>query len=343
MSAIPASDKALLRHVALSLCCCTLGACGPANDEPEPRGWTTAFDADDIGWLLSVWGPANDALWAVGGSEEEGRALFHDGDDWQDVELPESTPLLNWAHGFGRSDVTLVGNGGTILHFDGGEWELQPTPTEQDLWGVWGDRPDDLWAVGGRGREEGEATLLHFDGEEWSAQVLPEFERSGVSALFKVWGSADDDIYAVGQRGAVLHYDGDEWTEQLVGASDDLIALWGTGPDLVVAVGGRGLGIVSIWDGEQWRTESLAPIAGLNGIWMQDAERAFVGGVNGTAATLDLTDLESLEVTEEVVDTTLDLHGVFGVGDRLYAVGGNFLGPTPPYEGVALVRDIDTR
>ena len=35
--------------------------------DPEVDGWVDSFDANDRGWLLSVWGPAADDLYAVGG------------------------------------------------------------------------------------------------------------------------------------------------------------------------------------------------------------------------------------------------------------------------------------
>jgi len=312
------------------------GTSGPDPDpEPEAPEWAEAFDAEADGWLLSVWGPDEDDLWAVGGTEEQGAARHFDGDRWRSVQLPDDTALLNWAHGFGPDDVTFVGNEGLVLHYDGHAWTKQDTPTEQDLWGVWGHSPDALWAVGGRGRAAGEATLLYYDGDAWTEAQLPDFERSGVNALFKVWGVDADDVYAVGQRGAVIHYDGDEWSELLVGASDDLIAIWGTDSDNVVAVGGRGLGIISVWDGDDWNTESLAPMAGLNGVWLDD-DQVYVVGEGGTAAAVDLDDYA---VQQHEADTNLDLHGVFGVGSRLYSVGGNFAGPVPPYRGIALTLE----
>jgi hypothetical protein len=311
-------------------------ACGDGSS-PESPTWETAFDVEDAGWLLSVWGTGADDVWAVGGTEDEGAAFHHDGDDWESVELPDDTPLLNWVHGFSEDDVTLVGNEGVVLHYDGDEWTQQDTPTEQDLWGVWGESPDELWAVGGRGRSDGEATLLFYDGASWQLHELPPLERSGVNALFKVWGSSREDVYAVGQRGGVIHYDGDEWSERLVGASDDLISVWGTGRNNVVAVGGRGRGIISVWDGDEWTTESLSPISGLNGVWLNSKEQAYIGGANGTVASVQLDDFT---VEERVVDTNLDVHGIFAVGKRLYAVGGNFFGPVPPYEGIAVTTTL---
>jgi hypothetical protein len=123
-----------------------------------------------------------------------------------------------------------------------------------------------------------------------------------------------------------------------VGASDDLIALWGTGPDDIVAVGGRAIGIVSTWNGVAWQTKSLAPLPGLNGVWYRRAGRVHVAGVAGTLGVLNAADGS---LRDESQDTPLDLHGIFGTaGGRLVAVGGNFEGPVPPYQGIALERTL---
>ena len=197
---------------------------GCPPDPPEPsEGWTDAFDASDLGWFLSTWGPSADDLYAVGGSLDDGLMMHYDGATWSEVAAIGDVPLLNWVHGLAADDIFVVGNGGTALHWDGALWTPMDTPTEEDLWGVWAAAPDDVYAVGGRGLATAEATILHYDGTAWSAVEVPELMRPNVFAFFMVWGSAADDVWVVGQRGAVLHYDGTEWTEQLVGTSEDVI------------------------------------------------------------------------------------------------------------------------
>ena len=104
-----------------------------------------------------------------------------------------------------------------------------------------------------------------------------------------------------------------------------------------MAVGGRGNGIVSVWNGKSWTTKSLSPLPGLNGVWMSSDKFAWVAGGN---ATLGQLNLETLEVRPDELDTTLDLHSVFGVDGKVYAVGGNLLigASTGNYQGVALER-----
>jgi len=333
-----ALESGRLIAIAMALTATAALSIGCGSDCPDEVEWTPAFDAQPLGWFLSVWGPADNDLYAVGGEPDAGLMMNFDGSEWSAVDLGVDVPLLNWVFGFSANDITAVGREGTIIHWDGAAWTVQTTPTVEDMWGVWGAAPDDLWAVGGRGREEGQATLLHFDGTDWTDVALPTLERANVFALFKVWGSSASNIYVVGQRGVVLHYDGSVWTEELVGASTDLIAVWGTGPDRVVAVGGRGTGTVSVFDGSEWRTESLAPNPGLNGVWLDNNQVAHVVGTVGTLAVLDL---ETFELTRSIVPTDRDFHAVFSAtGNSITAVGGNLFAVEPPFEGIAFERQL---
>ena len=312
-------------------------AVGGCDEDPEPPQWSESFDATTAGWLLNVGGSAADDLYAVGGEPMVGTMHHFDGDAWTPVDLPTATPLLNWVHAFDSDDVFVVGNGGTVLHFDGTSWSRQTSGVDRDLWGVWGNSPDDVWAVGGNGREDGQATVIRFDGMTWSAVMQPDLERASVFAWFKVWGTSSTDVWFVGQRGAVMHWDGSVLTEVLVGLGDDLISVWGTGPDNVVIVGGRANGVAAMWNGMDWRSESLSPLPGLNGVWLRDEHVAHVVGVDGTVATLNLS---TFEFEEWFVDTRLDVHAVFGADGQLHAVGGSLSSPSAPFEGVALTRSL---
>jgi hypothetical protein len=284
---------------------------------------------------MNIWGPSAGELYSPGGSLDDGTIIRFDGTDATEVSLPAPVPLLNWSFGFGSSDIHVVGNEGTLLHYDGTAWRLVDSPTDQDLWGVWGAAPDDVWAVGGTARGvDGVPTLLHYDGSAWTVEPIPTPTLSNVHALFKVWGSSASDVYAVGDVGIVLHFDGGAWEEQLVGAADDLVAVWGTGPNDVVAVGGRGNGIVAHFDGSAWRTESVAPLPGLNGVFMRAPGVAHIVGIRGT---IGLFDTETFEVVEAFPDELLDFHSVFSVAGELHAVGGNLAVPMGA-EGIAWRR-----
>ncbi|WP_428266301.1 hypothetical protein [Haliangium sp.] len=326
-----------------------LGACSDSATTPDAGAaidaapvdaapaWTEAFPAQEGGWLLNVWGPAPDDLYAVGGTPDEGRITHFDGQTWSRLDHGLDIPLLNWAHGFGPDDITIVGADGTAIHWDGATWEIQATPTDQDLWGVWGASPDDLWAVGGNGRMAGQATMLHFDGQAWTEAEVPPIQRANVYAFFKVWGTGADNVLVVGQRGVVLRYDGQTWTEELAGVGADLISLWGTGPDRIVAVGGRAAGYATVWDGSSWTPIEFAPLPGLNGVWVGADGIAHAVGVTGLVVTLDTSDLSyDNEFARLPITAQFDFHAVFSAdGETLVTVGGNLLAVDPPYMGIA--------
>ena len=314
-------------------------ACG-SSSESEPA-WAPAFDATSTGWLLNVWGPSADELYAVGGTPDRGRIVRFDGQAWTEMSVGIDVPLLNWAYGFGAQNVWVVGNGGTILRYDG-QWTRTPTITDQDLWGVWGAGPDDIWAVGGTVSPSGEATILRYDGQAWRRVDVPELSRSGVDAFFKVWGTGPNNVYVVGRRGGVLRWDGQTLREELVGTSRDLIALWGTGPDRIVIVGGRANGEVVTWNGVEWRNTVLGARPGLNGVWMRRPEVAHLVGGNGSILRFDF-DTEAVE-DDRPEGVELDFHAIFGVeaAGRMVTVGGNFSFADGPYEGVAYDRELSS-
>jgi len=148
-----------MRRVVIGLCFLALSAgCGPP---PVSGEWVEAFDAAELGWLLSTWGPASDDRYAVGGSLTDGLIMHYDGASWTRLTGIGDPPLLNWVHGLGADDIFVVGAGGTALHFDGATWSTMETPTEENLWGVWAAAPDDVYAVGGRGAARIDATINH--------------------------------------------------------------------------------------------------------------------------------------------------------------------------------------
>lgn len=316
-----------------------LFGCGP------DRTWKLAYDTTDTGWVMHVWGLSPERLVTAGGSPARGQIHIVEGDtvteqalpmrDVGGVEAPVS--LMNWVHGFADDDVFVVGYEGVVLHYDGAAWTLMDTPTDQDLWGIWGAAPDDLWAVGGTARDPsvGQPTLLHYDGASWTEATVPALTPPDVTALFKIWGSSASDVYAVGVGGAVIHYDGTAWTELAVGARGGFSAVWGTGPDNVVIVGGQTSPHLSHWDGTEWRSVALTGLPGVSGVWTRGSI-AHICGFQGLVATVDL---ETYEVVVEEADTRRQFHAAYGVGGMLWAVGGNIAG-TGDAVGVAFRREL---
>ncbi len=306
----------------------------------EPA-WVIAFEADeDIGGLLSTWGPSAAHVYAVGGQTGEGglsvgAMLVRSAGAWSSATLPIDTPKLNWIHGAGDTRVA-VGEYGTILMRAGDDdataWEVFGCGTVLPLWGAWVFDADDAWAVGGDGFDR-PPVLCHWDGAAWTLQELPTFDVES-HGLFKLFGLATDDLWAVGDAGLLLHRDAAGWSQVAIETDADLISLWGTGADTLLAVGGRAAGVLARYDGSAWTVADVAT-PGLNGSWMAPDGVAHLVGPQGGIAWVEPG---STVATIEDAPTFLTLHAVWGPGDgSLIAVGGSIDLP-PPFEGIILER-----
>jgi hypothetical protein len=235
----------------------------------------------------------------------------------------------------------VVGNQGRALRKigDDGEWETFQTDTEHDLWGVWVVATDEVWAVGGNavGDDDPDPVLTRFDGTQWMRIPLPDLDRDGVRSLFKIWGG-EGKIFAVGMKGIIIGDVGQGWqqfavspTEDSPPNSEDLVSLWGSGGE-IIAVGGRSNGVIARWNGQEWRSQTLAGAPGLNGIWVDEYGTATAVGVRGSVFQFESSSFDKVPYRTPTSDV---LHSVWSNGDSIWAVGGT-LDNTPPWLGVIL-------
>ena len=131
------------------------------------------------------------------------------------------------------------------------------------------------------GGTETTASIYHYDGGDWQPMEAPP-----VAALIWSIGFGPDDVFAVGLRGAVVHYDGRSWSVLDSGTEDDLWGIFGFERDDLWLVGGDPFGeepTILHYDGQQFERHSVDPEHNAHGA------RA--------------------------------LFKVFGIGERLFAVG----------------------
>jgi hypothetical protein len=124
---------------------------------------------------------------------DSGTALFWDGGEWTDMGL-RSNALLRGIWGSAPDDLFAVGSGGAIFRYDGVRWYAMQSPTQLELRAVWGFGPTEVYAAG----EDG--ILLRFNGSTWSSQSSQSF-RTLILALEP---GADGSLIAVGSRAMVL-------------------------------------------------------------------------------------------------------------------------------------------
>lgn len=105
------------------------------------------------------------------------------------MPIPSQADLVAaWGQG---DQLWAAGSGGTVLHFDGTDWNEEETGTKATLRAIFGFAPNDVWAAGDEG------TVLHFDGARWSKIEMGNYRGH----LRAIWGAAPDDVWFGGERG----------------------------------------------------------------------------------------------------------------------------------------------
>ncbi|MDQ7823259.1 MAG: Ig-like domain-containing protein [Candidatus Eremiobacteraeota bacterium] len=163
------------------------------NDIPTTASPNTNFDG------YGAWGTSSTQGWVAGYDQSAGGSglvYYNSGTGWS-IVYSISGKKLNDIWGSSASDIFVVGQTGTIVHFCGSAWTpMTGIPTSEDLFGVWGSSGSDVFAVGNNG------TVIHYNGSTWSTQSSGAAPHS----LRAVWGTSSSNVYAVGSEGTVIHY-----------------------------------------------------------------------------------------------------------------------------------------
>jgi hypothetical protein len=126
-------------------------------------------------------------VWAVGeawsNENWEPLVMHWDGTDWSEISTPASgrTGRLYAVHAVSANDVWAGGDHHLVLHWDGSSWQETPVPlvAGQDVWlfDVAGEKPDDVWAVGGRFYawpfQYNTQFAMNWDGSQWTEVPCP--------------------------------------------------------------------------------------------------------------------------------------------------------------------------
>jgi hypothetical protein len=196
----------------------------PAPDPTQIQPSLNAIDAV---------GP-ND-VWAVGSFGTPGGIIPYktlsehwDGQSWKVVASPNkdfSSFLTDvtavsandaWAVGF-RENIDTIVTGTLIEHWDGTRWTVVTSPSpriQPTLEGISAVSPNDIWAVGGRTKNNGACSslIIHWDGTRWTQVATPDG-----SCLSDVHAVSANDVWAVGggplgyNGGTIMHFDGSAW------------------------------------------------------------------------------------------------------------------------------------
>lgn len=206
---------------------------------------------------------------------------------WRRVtELGAGEGDVFWAGWADDNNIFVVGDEGTILHFDGaadadgGLWHTMASPTRLPLHAIWGNCSNELHAVGWMG------TVLSFDGEHWhqrrGAVIDPDTNSYADCAenapLFDLTGDASGRAWAVGDNGTILAFDHDTWQAQTSPTQVNLRGITCTPKGQLFAVGAEGTVITGNGDGH-WERLACPVAAGFTCVLaLSDTELLMAGG-----------------------------------------------------------------
>ncbi len=324
---------------------CALAACSSKTQEPTPAAatWSQLF-SNLPGALVSVWGSSASDVWIVGGDcaaaatpqcppNELGNGpmvLHYDGKAWTRY-ITGHKGALWWVQGFAGGPIYMGGENGTVLRYQAGKFEEMVTPAKTGtVFGIWGDKPDNLWAVGGAGTTASNGFIWRYDGKAWTVDpAAPPEAAAGI--VFKVWGNTPADLWFVGSQGLILHGDGKTITKVASPTTQPLFTVAGTAAR-AYAVGGDGAIIEN--SGAGWQLAMKGKSQQMNGVSAR-GDAVFAAGRYGEVLRRDNGSWVKDETGKEVMQ---DFHGVWiDPAGGLWCAGGQ-VSDVPLISGVLLYR-----
>lgn len=208
------------------------------------------------------------------------------------------------------NDVFAVGKFGDIIHYDGASWKKMKTPTNLEFYGVWGCSHNEVFAVGNKYESDSWLYLIYFyDGYSWNEMFSKE---SGT--LKGVWGNSYFDVFTVGSNGVIYHFNGSMWEMMQYQTTENLNDVWGVPGENVYAVGDEGT--ILKYNGLKWVKEENLLTDRLNAIWGDSNTNIYTVGINGTILNFNG------ETWNKITNTSVELNDIWGSSKNdIYAVG----------------------
>jgi len=192
-----------------------------------------------------------------------------------------------------------------LFSFQDGAWTVQNAGIQTDILGMWGNAPQNVWAVGADG------LIAHGKNGAWFPQYSPVSDH-----LRAVWGIEESYALTVGDNGAAVEFDGVKWSALDTGAEADLFGVWGTSPDNMYAVGEQ---VVLHRGSDGWTSIASAPSVTLRAAWGAGPTDLMTVGDDGRLWRYNA--LDAAWKTEQLV-TGLALRGISGTApDHVWIVG----------------------
>lgn len=285
---------------------------------PAPAAWSVVREGLP-GALLSVWGTSATDVWTVGADARDGSGplVWHyDGAKWERVATGETKGDLWWVHGFAGGPIFMGGAGGVILRYEGGKFTKMTTPGTETVFGLWGESPASMWAVGGTLDTKGFAWRLQ--GDQWTPEPSLPAAVVADAGLWKVHGRSASDVWLVGSRGIAFHWNGTVLEQQQTGVGVSIFTAHSS-QGRFAAVGGTASGFVLENDGTGWKKATDATY-GLTGIALGAGDTGYAVGSYGSVY---VRDEKGWREEDTKLNIQLDLHGVWiDPSGGVWSVGG---------------------
>ncbi|MHB1508068.1 MAG: putative Ig domain-containing protein [Acidimicrobiales bacterium] len=223
-----------------------------------------------------------------------------------------------------NATAIAVGDGGTVLTYDGSSWTAQASGTTDTLYGVSYDGigSANAWAVG----DHGTILATTSNGSSWSV------DNSGTTqTLYGISCPTTSTCWAVGAGGTVLATtNGSTWSSQSSGTTEPLYGVYCFSVSECWAVGAGGTVLVSTDSGSTWSAESSGTTNDLRSV-----SCVYSSGVSqtcwavGAGGTVLVSSDSGSTWSAESSGTTDNLYavevggycGLAGVGDCVMAAG----------------------
>ncbi len=200
-----------------------------------------------------------------------GTILHWDGAVWETVE----SSILSWlasVHMVDANDGWAVGEGGIIIHWNGTAWSEVASPTLDTLYGVYMVNATDGWAVGGTPGGSPSAVIIRWNGTAWNAVASPT--SNWLRSVFMV--NATEGWAVSGAYGTIIRWNGTAWKPVTSPTSSGFNSVF-----MVNASDGWATcfnGQIVRWDGTAWSNFSKPTSNSLRSIFMLNATDGWIVG-----------------------------------------------------------------
>ena len=223
------------------------------------------------------------ALWSPSNNQlvaagKLGTIIRYDGIQWQEYHI--ETLQNNKSIWADTNNIVAVGDMGQAIHFTDNQWQIYSI-SQQPLNSIWAINQDNMFAFGDAG------TILHYSGNSWQK------EQSPTAANLKDAIGFGQQIFVAGTAGTLLHYNEGVWNRVDTPKTVDFTGIWGLNQNKLYICGTyfdnqwRQKSCVYAFDGTHWNElgEMNSNVV-LTHIWGNDNNQIYVSSDKGGIFTL---------------------------------------------------------